>query len=83
MIKAILTKPLDGQPEGTIREFDQPDFDQLKDMGAVKAATGEKAAPVVANKMAPAVANKDINRADPLDHDRNGRKGGSVALAEK
>lgn len=65
MIKAILTKPLDGQPEGTEREFEQADFERLKDMGAVRAATdaapaaaGEKAAPTPANKKAPAVANK-------------------------
>lgn len=59
-IKAILTKPLDGQPEGTEREFDKADFDRLKEMGAVRAASGgsEKAAPSVANKAAPAVANK-------------------------
>jgi len=59
-IKAILTKPLDGQPEGTEREFDKADFDRLKAMGAVRAASdgGEKAAPKVSNKAAPAVANK-------------------------
>ncbi|NBJ13331.1 hypothetical protein [Microvirga arsenatis] len=59
-IKAILTKPLDGDPEGTEREFSQADFDRLKARGAVRAATdgGEKAVPKVANKAAPAVANK-------------------------
>lgn len=57
-IKAILTKPLDGQPEGTEREFDKADFDRLKEMGAVRAAGEAKAAPAVANKAAPAVANK-------------------------
>lgn len=40
MIKAILTKPLDGQPEGTAREFDQVDFDRLVELGAVRAASG-------------------------------------------
>ena len=57
-IKAILTKPLDGQLEGTEREFDKADFDRLKEMGAVRAAGEAKAAPKVANKAAPAVANK-------------------------
>ena len=60
MIKAILTKPLDGQPEGTEREFDKHDFERLEALGAVRRASGdgEKAAPEVANKMAPAVENK-------------------------
>ncbi len=57
-IKAILTKPLDGFPEGSEREFDKADFDRLKEMGAVRAAGEAKAAPKVANKAAPAVANK-------------------------
>lgn len=38
MIKAILTKPLDGFPEGTEREFDAPDFEALRKMGAVRGA---------------------------------------------
>jgi hypothetical protein len=42
-VKAILTKPLDGNPEGTEREFDQVDFDQLKAMGAVRAVRETKA----------------------------------------
>lgn len=54
-IKAILTKPLDGQPEGTEREFEKADFEVLKGMGAVRAA---KAAAAPANKKAPAVVNK-------------------------
>lgn len=62
MIKAILTKPLDGDPEGTEREFSQTDFDRLKAMGAVcKAGSSDgdtKKAPAVSNKKAPAVANK-------------------------
>lgn len=63
MVKAILTKPLDGLPEGTEREFDKADFDNLKAMGAVRAAGGgEKAAPPVANKAAPPVENKDLVR---------------------
>ncbi|MDH2311436.1 hypothetical protein [Methylobacterium brachiatum] len=60
MIKAVLLKPLDGSPAGTVRDFDKVDFDRLKEMGAVRAAPSadEKAAPAVANKSAPAVANK-------------------------
>jgi hypothetical protein len=74
MVKAILLKPLDGFPEGTEREFEKEDFDRLKDMGAVRAASGgsrttasdsgnsEKAAPAVDNKMAPRVENKSRTR---------------------
>jgi hypothetical protein len=40
MIKAILTKPLDGMPEGTPREFDKVDFDRLLALGAVRKASG-------------------------------------------
>lgn len=60
MVKAILTKPLDGMPEGTPREFSQADFDRLKSKGAVRAApSGEtKAAPEPLNKKAPPLANK-------------------------
>jgi hypothetical protein len=57
-IKAVLTKPLDGQPEGTEREFDKVDFDRLKAMGAVRAAGAVKAAPAPLNKKAPPVENK-------------------------
>tara|TARA_R100000365_G_C2748614_1_gene80748 strand:- start:155 stop:367 length:213 start_codon:yes stop_codon:yes gene_type:complete len=57
MVKAILTKPLDGMPEGAEREFSQPDFDRLKALGAVREA-GEKKAPEVQNKKAPDVLNK-------------------------
>lgn len=38
MIKAILTKPLDGEPEGAIRELSQADFERLKAKGAVRSA---------------------------------------------
>lgn len=58
MVKAILIKPLDGQPEGTEREFDKQDFERLMEMGAVRAAGEQKAAPAAQNKMAPAPANK-------------------------
>lgn len=55
MVKAILTKPLDGQREGTEREFGQADFDRLLAKGAVRAA---KATPPANNKKAPAAQNK-------------------------
>lgn len=58
MIKAILTKPLDGMAEGTEREFSQADFDRLKRAGAVKEIRTSKKAPEVLNKMAPTVDNK-------------------------
>lgn len=58
MIKAILTKPLDGQPEGTEREFSQADFDRLSAKGAVRAVSAATAASKPANKKAPAVENK-------------------------
>ena len=72
MVKAILIKPLDGDPEGTVREFDKPDFDRLVRYGAVRAVGGdlpmedantpdlggEKSDPPVENKAAPKVANK-------------------------
>lgn len=57
MVKAILTKPLDGMAEGTEREFSQPDFDRLKKLGAVREVRAKKA-PEVSNKKAPEVANK-------------------------
>lgn len=40
MIKAILLKPLDGDPEGSVREFDRADFDRLVAMGAICADDG-------------------------------------------
>lgn len=68
-VNAILTKPLDGKPEGSEREFSQADFDRLEAMGAVKAAPvaadpepaetpATKADPVLENKMEAAPANK-------------------------
>jgi hypothetical protein len=62
MIKAILLKPLDGDPEGSQREFSPDDFERLEAFGAVrKAASGdEKQAPAVVNKKAPAVASKTV-----------------------
>jgi len=65
MVKAILTKPLDGQPEGTEREFSQADFDRLSTRGAVRAVStgGEKVAPKVPNKAAPKAANKSADTA--------------------
>lgn len=59
MIKAELLKPLDGHPEGTIREFDKPDFDRLVAYGAVRrAGVPPKAAKAAENKNAPPAANK-------------------------
>lgn len=60
MVKAVLLKPLDGDPEGTSREFSQADFDRLKAKGAVREdkSASSKAAPAVQNKMAPEVSNK-------------------------
>lgn len=60
MIKAILTKPLDGALEGTEREFSKTDFEHLEKLGAVRRAdvVAEKAAPTPLNKKAPEVANK-------------------------
>lgn len=39
MIKAVLTKPLDGEPEGTPRELSQADFERLEAKGAVRLAS--------------------------------------------
>lgn len=62
MIKAILLKPLDGDPEGSEREFSSDDFERLEAFGAVRKAgsAGEKQAPAVLNKKAPPVANKTV-----------------------
>ena len=59
-IKAVLTKPLDGQPEGTEREFDKVDFDRLEGQNAVRKASAlvVKAAPPVLNKMGTVLLNK-------------------------
>ncbi|MCQ0987541.1 hypothetical protein [Jiella marina] len=54
MVKAILTKPLDGKPEGSVLEFEKADFERLKALGAVKAA------PEVKNKAEPEFANKAV-----------------------
>lgn len=58
MVKAILTKPLDGHPEGAERDFSQADFDRLLAKGAVRAKGDAKAALKAENKKAPAVENK-------------------------
>lgn len=56
MIKAILTKPLDGEPEGAIRELSQADFERLEAKGAVRpAADGDglrQDGPTIAEYMA-------------------------------
>ncbi|CAM3282413.1 MULTISPECIES: hypothetical protein [Sphingomonas] len=54
-VQAILTKPLDGQPEGTSVEYEEADFDQLKAMGAVRLAA-DKPAPAPAPVSTPAPA---------------------------
>lgn len=58
MVKAILLKPLDGNPEGAEVEFSQADFDRLKKRNAVKAAPAAKAEPAPENKMERAPSNK-------------------------
>jgi hypothetical protein len=62
MPKAILIKPLDGDPAGTEREFSKTDYDRLRSRGAIRAAgpVERKMEPDVRNKMAPAVANKSL-----------------------
>ncbi len=59
MPRAILIKPLDGDPEGTERDFSKADFARLVAMKAVKAAPtrANKAAPTVDNKAAPVSPN--------------------------
>ncbi|HEV7416437.1 MAG TPA: hypothetical protein VGN98_09770 [Tianweitania sediminis] len=82
-VKAFLTKPLDGQPEGTVRDFDQVDFNRLKQMGAVREASEDEiAASPVEDPTVTTDADKDIVRKDPLDHDSDGKKGGSAAKAK-
>lgn len=51
-VKAILLKPLDGFAEGSIREFDQADFDRLVALHAIKAEPAPlvKPQPVSVNK---------------------------------
>ncbi len=41
MVKALLLKPLDGDPEGSEREFDHGDFETLEKLGAVRAVAAE------------------------------------------
>lgn len=63
-IKAILLKPVNGQPIGSPAEFEKADFERLKSRNAVKAAPASsaskpktKAAPKPKNKAAPKAAN--------------------------
>jgi len=51
-IKAILLKPLDGDPVGTPRTFDAADFKRLKEMGAVREAGAKDPAPPEADAKA-------------------------------
>ncbi|MBW9113147.1 hypothetical protein JNB88_05730 [Rhizobium cauense] len=64
MVKAILIKPLDGDPEGSTREFSTEDFARLEAFGAVRKADSEdaKKAPAASNKKAPTVANKAVEK---------------------
>lgn len=55
---------------GDEREASQSDVQHLVSNGVLEEAKAERKP---ANKAEPAVQNK----ADPLDHDRNGRKGGA------
>lgn len=41
MMKAVLLKPLDSDPQGAVREFDKADFDTLVALGAVRRATDD------------------------------------------
>lgn len=52
MIKAILLKPLDGDPEGSSREFDQTDFTRLEAMGAVRRAGLREDGPTIGEYVA-------------------------------
>lgn len=63
MRKAILTKPLDGKPEGSPAEFSNIDFDMLEELGAVKAAPEPRA---VEEKQEPAAPESKVERA-PLN----------------
>lgn len=64
MIKAILIKPLDGDPAGSTREFSVEDFNRLEAFGAIRKADSDevKKAPVAKNKKAPAVINKAVDK---------------------
>lgn len=77
-IDAYQLKPLDGLTSGTVRPFDESDFDRLKGLGAVREATDDevKAAPAYQNKMAPDALNKG-----GADHrDENGDTPGEAQL---
>jgi len=52
MIKATLLKPLDGDPEGSEREFEKTDFDRLEAMGAVRRAGPREDGPTIAEYVA-------------------------------
>lgn len=76
MIKAILTKPLDGNPEGSTAEYSKADFEMLEKLGAVARAPEDtedtppetkpvevKAQEPVENKMQPEPSNKAAPKA--------------------
>jgi hypothetical protein len=71
MRKAILTKPLDGKPEGSEAEFSNTDFDMLEKLGAVKSAPEGTEDPEA--KQAPAVPENKAEPA-PVNKSRAGKK---------
>lgn len=64
MVKAVLLKPLDGDPAGSEREFNAEDFKRLEAFGAVRKLDTPQAkkAPAARNKKAPAVQNKSAGK---------------------
>jgi hypothetical protein len=53
MIKAILTKPLNGEPEGSPAEFNKTDFEMLEQLGAVKRAPADDPEPEAESEKTP------------------------------
>ncbi|WP_155904936.1 hypothetical protein [Methylopila sp. M107] len=51
-VKAVLIKPLDGDPEGSEREFDKVDFDRLEAMKAVRRLGDREDGPTVGEYVA-------------------------------
>lgn len=64
---------------GDVRESASADVAHLVRSGVLRLADGEKADPVHENK----AEQKPANKADPLDHDGDGKKGGSVPKAQR
>lgn len=76
MFKAILKKPLDGNPEGSTVEYSKTDFEMLEKLGAVERAPEDikdaspetkalevKAQEPAENKMQPEPSNKAAPKA--------------------